>query len=60
MLLVAHDFLKVNPSPSEREVREAISAVLCDCTDYQNIVKAVMAAAGKMPAVHSAGLAESS
>jgi aerobic-type carbon monoxide dehydrogenase small subunit (CoxS/CutS family) len=48
MLIAALDFLRVNPKPSESEVREALSAVLCRCTGYQNIVKAVMAAAEKM------------
>jgi aerobic-type carbon monoxide dehydrogenase small subunit (CoxS/CutS family) len=45
MLLTALDFLRVNPLPSEAEIREAISAVLCRCTGYQGIIKAVQAAA---------------
>ena len=48
MLITALDFLRVNPSPTVSEVREALSAVLCRCTGYQNIVKAVMAAAEAM------------
>jgi aerobic-type carbon monoxide dehydrogenase small subunit (CoxS/CutS family) len=48
MLITALDFLRVNPSPSVSEVREALSGVLCRCTGYQNIVKAVMAAAKTM------------
>jgi aerobic-type carbon monoxide dehydrogenase small subunit (CoxS/CutS family) len=48
MLITALDFLRVNPSPSVSEVREALSAVLCRCTGYQNIVTAVMAAAETM------------
>ncbi len=48
MLAVAIDFLNTNPSPTEDEVREAMSAVLCRCTGYQNIIKAVMAAAAEM------------
>ncbi|MGA8902454.1 MAG: (2Fe-2S)-binding protein [Bradyrhizobium sp.] len=48
MLLAALDFLNTNPSPSEAEVREGLSAVLCRCTGYQNIVAAVMAAAAQM------------
>ena len=50
MLIAALDFLKVNPAPTEREVREALSAVICRCTGYQHIVKAVLAAADKMRA----------
>src|SRR5207248_8561446 len=45
MLLTALDLLRTNPSPSEQEVREGISAVLCRCTGYHGIVKAVRAAA---------------
>ncbi|HEU5323945.1 MAG TPA: (2Fe-2S)-binding protein [Methylomirabilota bacterium] len=45
MLLTALDFLAVNPAPTEAEVREALSAVLCRCTGYHGIVKAVLAAA---------------
>jgi carbon-monoxide dehydrogenase small subunit len=48
MLLTALDLLRVNPSPSEAEVREGISAVLCRCTGYHGIVKAVQAAAAKV------------
>jgi carbon-monoxide dehydrogenase small subunit len=58
MLLVSAALLKDNPSPSEQEIRWAISGNLCRCTGYQNIVKAVQWAANKMqeaPAVATAG-----
>jgi carbon-monoxide dehydrogenase small subunit len=45
MLLTAYDLLRVNPSPTEEEIRAGISAVLCRCTGYQGIIKAVHAAA---------------
>ena len=45
MLLTALDFLRVNREPTESEIREGISAVLCRCTGYQGIIKAVGAAA---------------
>jgi aerobic-type carbon monoxide dehydrogenase small subunit (CoxS/CutS family) len=45
MLLTALDLLRANPAPTEDEVREGISAVLCRCTGYHGIVKAVRAAA---------------
>jgi aerobic-type carbon monoxide dehydrogenase small subunit (CoxS/CutS family) len=48
MLIAALDFLRINPSPSEEEVRNAMSAVLCRCTGYRNIVRAVVAAAEMM------------
>ena len=45
MLLTALDLLRVNPDPTEADIREGISAVLCRCTGYQGIVNAVKAAA---------------
>jgi carbon-monoxide dehydrogenase small subunit len=41
-------FLAENPTPSEEEIREAISGNLCRCTGYQNIVEAVKVAAEKL------------
>src|SRR5215475_357101 len=48
MLLTALDFLNKNPAPTETEIRQGISAVLCRCTGYQGIVKAVEAAAATL------------
>ena len=48
MMLVASALLEENPDPSEDEIRWAISGNLCRCTGYQNIVKAVQYAAGKL------------
>ena len=45
MLLTALDLLRVKPDPTEAEIREGISAVLCRCTGYHGIVQAVKAAA---------------
>ena len=45
MLIAALDFLATNPAPTDDEIREGISSVLCRCTGYVNIVKAVAAAA---------------
>jgi aerobic-type carbon monoxide dehydrogenase small subunit (CoxS/CutS family) len=45
MLLTALDLLRVKPDPTEGEIREGLSAVLCRCTGYHGIVKAVQAAA---------------
>jgi aerobic carbon-monoxide dehydrogenase small subunit len=45
MLLTALDLLRVNPEPTEAEIREGLSAVLCRCTGYHGIIKAVQAAA---------------
>jgi aerobic carbon-monoxide dehydrogenase small subunit len=46
MIMAARDLLKNNPHPSETEIREGIEGNLCRCTGYQNIVRAVQAAAG--------------
>ncbi len=48
ILMTMTAFLDENTSPSEDEVREALSGNLCRCTGYQNIVDAVMAAAERM------------
>ncbi len=40
--------LQNNKQPTEEEIRWGISGNLCRCTGYQNIVKAVQYAAGKM------------
>jgi aerobic carbon-monoxide dehydrogenase small subunit len=45
ILMTIVPFLRDNPSPSEEEVREALSGNLCRCTGYQNIVNAVLLAA---------------
>jgi carbon-monoxide dehydrogenase small subunit len=45
ILMTMTAFLKENSSPSEDEVREALSGNICRCTGYQNIVDAMMAAA---------------
>jgi carbon-monoxide dehydrogenase small subunit len=44
-LLIAYELLAENPRPSEREVRERMSANLCRCTGYEDIVNAVLAVA---------------
>src|ERR1700747_1073870 len=41
-------FLKIPPDPTEDQIREGLSAVLCRCTGYVNIVKAVKAGAEAM------------
>jgi carbon-monoxide dehydrogenase small subunit len=48
MMMASVALLAENPSPSEDEIRWALSGNLCRCTGYQNIVKAVMWAAGKL------------
>ncbi len=47
-LLAAKQLLDENPIPTEEEVREAISGVLCRCTGYVKPVEAIMRAAAQM------------
>ena len=47
MLISATALLAANPSPSEEEIRIALSGNLCRCTGYDGIVKAVQSCAGQ-------------
>ena len=47
MLMTGYALLKANPSPSEHDIRWAISGNLCRCTGYVNIVKSIQHAAQK-------------
>jgi len=47
MMLVAKHLLEENPTPSEDDIRWAISGNICRCTGYMNIVKAIQWAASK-------------
>ena len=43
-------FLEESPSPTEDEIREALSGNICRCTGYQSIVEGVRLAADKLAA----------
>ena len=45
MIMQSIDLLADNPDPSEDDVRLGLEGNLCRCTGYQNIVRAVRAAA---------------
>jgi carbon-monoxide dehydrogenase small subunit len=49
MMMTGYALLKANKSPSEEQIRVALSGNLCRCTGYVNIVKAVQYAAAKQP-----------
>lgn len=51
MILAAKALLDQNPEPTEAEVRDALSGVLCRCTAYVKPVQAVLAAAEKIRAM---------
>jgi carbon-monoxide dehydrogenase small subunit len=48
MLLSAYRLLEKKPRPSEMQIRRAIAGNCCRCTGYQNILKAIQAAAEQM------------
>lgn len=48
MQLVAKSLLARNLNPTDEEIRDAISANICRCTGYGDIIKSVQAAAGKL------------
>ena len=48
MLITATALLSDNPDPTEAEIRECFNGNLCRCTGYDNILRAVQDAAGRM------------
>jgi carbon-monoxide dehydrogenase small subunit len=48
MVMAATSLLAENPDPTEQQVREDLEGNFCRCTGYHNIVRAVLAAAGKL------------
>ncbi|MFZ2649753.1 MAG: (2Fe-2S)-binding protein, partial [Burkholderiaceae bacterium] len=54
MLMSAEALLRRKPQPSEADVLDALSGVLCRCTGYRKIVEAVLAASrGVLAAAHA-------
>ena len=45
MVFAAHEILRTHPNPSPEEIRHGLEGNMCRCTGYQNIVRAVQAAA---------------
>jgi len=52
MITRAYRLLQDNPNPTEEEIRYGISGNLCRCTGYQNIVRAIQAAAEQLSSTH--------
>lgn len=44
-LISTYQLLEKNPNPTEKEIRKSIAGNTCRCTGYQNILKAIHAAA---------------
>jgi 4-hydroxybenzoyl-CoA reductase subunit gamma len=49
MIMAAEALLRRNPTPTESEIRVALSGNLCRCTGYVKIIESVQAAAGTSP-----------
>ncbi len=47
ILMSAKALLQENPSPSEEEVKEALSGNFCRCISHYQVVEAILAASGK-------------
>ncbi|MFI0899561.1 (2Fe-2S)-binding protein [Streptomyces sp. NPDC020983] len=47
LLVTADELLERNPSPSDADIREALSGNLCRCTGYEKILDAVRLAAAR-------------
>jgi carbon-monoxide dehydrogenase small subunit len=45
MIMASHELLRTNPTPSDKQIRDGLAGNMCRCTGYQNIVRAVRAAA---------------
>ncbi|HXX16485.1 MAG TPA: molybdopterin-dependent oxidoreductase [Candidatus Eremiobacteraceae bacterium] len=58
MLLSASALLAENPQPTETEVMDALGGVLCRCTGYRKIIRAVMHANQPTSAVIPGGVSQ--
>ncbi len=54
LVVATADLLEHTPSPTDDEIREALSGNLCRCTGYQKIFDAVQAAARAVTTVQTA------
>jgi len=53
MIITGTALLRMNPHPTEQQIREAYVNNLCRCTGYVNIVKAVKMAAERMQVIEN-------
>ena len=49
MIMAAEGLLRVNPTPTDEEIRDALGGNICRCTGYVKIIESVRSAAGEMP-----------
>jgi len=55
MIMTATEILKKNPKATEHDVRHGLEGNICRCTGYENIVKAIVAAAAVKEASRHSG-----
>ena len=48
MILASKNLLDQNPTPSDEQIKKATRGIICRCTGYQSIIRAVKAAALQM------------
>ena len=48
MIMASHELLRTTPNPTDHQIRDGLEGNMCRCTGYQNIVRAVRAAAAAM------------
>jgi carbon-monoxide dehydrogenase small subunit len=55
MVFAAHEIIRTTPKPSSEQIRHGLEGNMCRCTGYQNIVRAVQAAAADPRAAEIGG-----
>ena len=48
MIMASHELLRTTPNPTDHQIRDGLEGNMGRCTGYQNIVRAVRAAAAAM------------
>jgi aerobic carbon-monoxide dehydrogenase small subunit len=56
MVFAAREILRITPNPSPEQIRHGLEGNMCRCTGYQNIVRAVQAAAADPRLAEAGGL----
>ncbi|MHA1448640.1 MAG: (2Fe-2S)-binding protein [Candidatus Hodarchaeales archaeon] len=46
-ILTAEALLKKNPKPTREEIQEELTGIICRCTGYEQIIEAILKAAGE-------------
>ena len=57
LILSAKELLDQNPNPTDADVRDALSGVICRCTGYVKPIAAVLAASEEMRKAHGGATA---